>query len=182
MANPEHRESSNRPFNWREAIWSIPRPFVLLYFALLTIQGWPAMTAIIWEQAQMVTASGLKWYNWAWYTEVVRAAAPEIGQVGIGIAIYTLVTVQGVAFLMVLYNFMLEAGRHYLIRPVIKRQEERGEARGEARGEERGQAQADQEWNEWLARKEAAESQGLPFDEPRPSVRRREGASLTDAP
>ena len=97
---------------------------------------------------------------------------------GIGIAIYTLVTVQGVAFLMVLYNFMLEAGRHYLIRPVIKRQEERGEARGE----ERGQAQADQEWDDWLARKEAAESQGQPFDEPPPSVRRREGASLTDTP
>ena len=170
MATPEHRESASRSFNWREAIWSIPRPFVLLYFALLTIQGWPAMTAIIWEQAQMVTASGLKWYNWAWHTEVVRAAAPEVGQVGIGIAIYTLVTVQGVAFLMVLYNFMLEAGRHYLIRPVIKRQEERGEAR------------ADQEWEDWLARKESAESQGQPFDEPPPSVRRREGASLTDTP
>ena len=168
MANPEHSASPGRPFNWREAIWSIPRPFVLLYFALLTIQGWPAMTAIIWEQAQMVTASGLKWYNWAWHTEVIRAAAPEIGQVGIGIAIYTLVTVQGVAFLMVLYNFMLEAGRHYLIRPVIKRHEERGQARGHAQGRD----ETDQEWDAWLARKEAAESQGQPFDEPRPSVRR----------
>ena len=89
---------------------------------------------------------------------------------GIGIAIHTLVTVPGVAFLMVLYNFMLEAGRHYLIRPVIKRHEERGQARGHAQGRD----EADQEWDAWLARKEAAESRGQPFDEPRPSVRRRE--------
>ena len=75
---------------------------------------------------------------------------------------------------MVLYNFMLEAGRHYLIRPVIKRHEERGQARGHAQGHAQGQDEADQEWDAWLARKEAAESLGQPFDEPRPSRRREE--------
>ena len=77
---------------------------------------------------------------------------------------------------MVLYNFMLEAGRHYLIRPVIKRHEERGQARGHAQGHaqglDEGQDKADQEWDAWLARKEAVESQGQPFDEPRPSRQR----------
>ena len=160
MATPELSASSDRPFNWREAIWSIPHPFVLLYFGLLTVQGWPAMTAIIWEQAQLVTASGLRWYNWTWHTEVIRAAAPEIGQVGLGVAIYTLVTVQGVAFLMVLYNYMIEAGRHYLFEPAIKRRENKG------------RDAADQEWEAWLTRKEDAESQGIPFDEPPPSRRR----------
>ena len=46
--------------------------------------------------------------------------------------------------------------------------EARGEARGEAIGEARGHAAERKMWRDWLDRKNAAESQGLPFDEPPP--------------
>ena len=48
--------------------------------------------------------------------------------------------------------------------------EEQGEARGIAIGEERGEARMHAQFVEWLARKEEAEHQGLPFDEPMPGA------------
>ena len=42
------------------------------------------------------------------------------------------------------------------------------EARSEARGEARGAAKMHRLWIEWLSRKEAAENNGQPFDEPPP--------------
>ena len=47
-----------------------------------------------------------------------------------------------------------------------KESEERGEARGEARAHE--------EWDGWLARREASETTGEPFSEPPPSRKRSE--------
>lgn len=46
--------------------------------------------------------------------------------------------------------------------------EARGLAEGEARGLVEGQAQMHRLWMEWLHRKEAAESEGVPFGEPPP--------------
>ena len=57
---------------------------------------------------------------------------------------------------MVLYEYAINRW----VKPVIERHKE--EARQEAH----------QEWRAWLQRKDAAESRGLPFDEPRPSETR----------
>ena len=65
---------NDRNFNWRESIWSIPRPFVFAYFALVTLLSLPTIAVITWEEAQAVDA---RW--WAWHTELIRAAAPECG-------------------------------------------------------------------------------------------------------
>ena len=46
--------------------------------------------------------------------------------------------------------------------------EARGLAEGEARGLIEGQTHMHRLWTEWLHRKEAAESEGVPFDEPPP--------------
>ena len=77
---------------------------------------------------------------------------------------------------MVLYQYAVNRW----VKPVINRNVEAGRAEGRAEGitEGRaegvtvGRAEADQEWAGWLARKEAAERQGLPFDEPPPNARR----------
>ena len=68
------------------------------------------------------------------------------------------------------------------VRPIIRRHEERGiaigeeigEERGIAIGEERGRKQGEQAqqqlWEEWLRRKTEREEQGIPFEEPPPSL------------
>ena len=43
--------------------------------------------------------------------------------------------------------------------------------KAEARGEARGEAKSNAEWRAWLERKDAAEAQGLAFDEPPPDGR-----------
>ena len=77
---------------------------------------------------------------------------------------------------MVIYQYAVNRW----VKPVINRNVEAGRAEGRAEGitEGRaegvteGRAEADQEWAGWLERKEAAERQGLPFDEPPPNARR----------
>ena len=77
---------------------------------------------------------------------------------------------------MVLYDYAINRW----VKPVIKRHQDAGRAEGREEGialglEEGitiGRQEADRQWVEWLARKNAAESQGLPFDEPRPSATR----------
>ena len=77
---------------------------------------------------------------------------------------------------MVLYQYAVNRW----VKPIINRNVEVGRAEGRAEGVTVGRAEgvtvgraeADQEWTGWLARKEASESQGLPFDEPPPNARR----------
>lgn len=149
--NGNGNDQSDRRADWREAIWSVPRHFVFAYFALVTGIGWPTLTYILWQTAQGVAAV---W--WLWPFELVIAAAPRALTVGGGIAIYALFTVQGAAFLMVLYEFAVNRW----VKPVIKRHKDAG------------RQESDREWEEWADRKDEAESQGLPFDEPRPSKTR----------
>ena len=145
---------------WREAIWSIPGPFVFAYFGLLTLVGWPAVAVIVWQEA----ANGVDAVWWLWPTTLTIEAAPRCGAVGIGIAFSALVTVQGAAFLMVLYQYAINKW----VKPMINRNIEKGiEA-----GVEKGVEKTDQEWTDWLARKADAESRGLPFDEPTPREKR----------
>ena len=161
--NDAERHDSDPNRDWREAIWSVPGPFILLYFALVTVLGMPTLTVIIWEKAQTVSAA---W--WLWHTAVIRAAAPECGVVGIATAIYALLVVQGVAFLMVLYQFAVNKW----VKPVIRKHQATGRAQGRmegrAEGRDEGRDEANQAWAAWLERKTDAESKGLPFDEPRP--------------
>ena len=143
----------------RESIWSIPKPFVFAYFGLVTLLGVPTLAVIIWEKAAGATGS---W--WQQPITVIRSAAPECGQVGIGIAVSTLFAVQGVAILMVLYQVAVNRW----VKPVIKRHRDAGRAEGRAEGREEGRAEANLEWQAWLERKTEAENRGLPFDEPQP--------------
>ena len=69
---------------------------------------------------------------------------------------------------MVMYQFAVNKW----VKPVIQRHRDAGRAQGrvEGRSEGRaeGRAEANQAWEAWLERKTDAESQGLPFNEPRP--------------
>ena len=63
-----------------------------------------------------------------------------------------------------------EAAKARWITPVIQKHEARGEARGKARGKAEGIAEANAQWEDWWNRRQEAEANDLPFDEPPPSV------------
>ena len=69
---------------------------------------------------------------------------------------------------MVLYQFAVNKW----VKPVIQRHKDAGRAEGRveglSEGRAEGRAEANRAWQAWLERKAAAESKGLPFDEPQP--------------
>ena len=93
------------------------------------------------------------------WIRLARETASEFAAVGVGAAIGTLIAVQGVAIIVSLYHIITN---RFTI-PAI----EKHRAEGRAEGEE----QANQAWREWLQRRDEAEAQGLPFDEPPPDQR-----------
>ena len=67
---------------------------------------------------------------------------------------------------MVLYEFAINRW----VKPVIERHKDAGREEGLEEGIAIGRKEAYQEMQAWLQRKNAAESQGLPFDEPPPGA------------
>ena len=59
-------------------------------------------------------------------------------------------------------------GVNMVLAELMKREWAQRAQSSEARGESRGAARMHRLWTEWLSRKEAAEAQGQPFDEPPP--------------
>ena len=57
-------------------------------------------------------------------------------------------------------------------KPVIESHEARGRAEGRQEGRAEGHTAERAAWRDWLNRKNAAETQGLPFDEPPPDEER----------
>ena len=144
----------------RDSIWSVSRPLIRLYLLLFSVQsGW-----LFWKIFRNITMEhpGNGWEF---------AALETLGGVsshGLGVAMSSLVVVEGVSALMVMYNL----GMNLIVRPIIKWHERRGEARGEERGIAIGEAQAaartDAEWRAWYQRFLDAAERGEPFDEPPP--------------
>ena len=67
---------------------------------------------------------------------------------------------------MVLYDYAINRW----VKPVIKRHQDAGRAEGREEGINIGREEGREEFRAWLRRKDAAESQGLPFDEPEPGT------------
>ena len=141
----------------RDSIWSVARPLIRLYLLLFTIQsGW-----LFWKTFGSVVMEdpGSDWEFVAF--ETLRGVSSH----GLGVAMSSLVVVEGVSTLMVMYNL----GMNLIVRPIIKWHESRGEARGIAIGEERGAARNDAEWRAWNQRRVDAAERGESFDESPPS-------------
>jgi hypothetical protein len=137
----------------RDSIWSVPRPFVRLYLVLFAIQaGWLISLAV----RDVLATHGSQGVEIVAY-ETLRG----LSQPGVGAAITSLLIVEVLSYLMVMYNFLM----YHLVRPIILRHERRGEARGIEKGIAQGEAQATQRWQEWVRRSEA---QGVQFPEPPP--------------
>lgn len=132
----------------RDSIWSVSRPLIRLYLLLFTIQsGW-----LFWKIFRSVAAEhpGSGWEF---------AALETLGGVsshGLGVAMSSLIVVEGVSTLMVMYNL----GMNLIVRPIIKWHERRGEARGAER--------TDAEWRAWYQQFLEHTERGEPFEEPPP--------------
>lgn len=144
----------------RDSIWSIRRKHADTFFATL-FTLWTA-TAMAVSFAHRIDHSRPENQHAA---EYITRAALEIlimmGPATIAIVVVAMIltpplTIAGGAIVIT-----YESLKARWVTPVIERHEARGEARGEAR--------ANQRWNEWWERRQEAESNNLPFDEPPPS-------------
>ena len=132
----------------RDSIWSVSRPLLRLYLLLFSVQsGW-----LFWKIFRDTTAEhpGSGWEFTA--LEMLGGVSSH----GLGVAMSSLIVVEGVSTLMVMYNL----GMNLIVRPIIRWHERRGEVRGEERERVR--------WQEWNRRRLDAAEQGVPFDEPPP--------------
>ena len=147
----------------RTAIWSIPKPLVPVYFLVF-------IGVSVWTIREIVVEKSAAYCGFVWavfvankhdclitWNALVRELAAEYAPVGVGLAIGALVVMQGVAVIMAIYQFITNT----FTKPAIERHI--------SKGEEKGRAEANQRWKEWLERREAAEAEGRPFDEPPPS-------------
>ena len=143
----------------RTAIWSIPKPLVPVYFAVFVGMS-------VWSIYEIVLVKSASYCGFVWtvqaayqrdclttWNALIRETALEYAPIGLGYAIVTLIAMHGVAGIMALYQFLTNT----LTKPAIERQRAKG------------RAEANQQWEEWLKRREAAEADGRPFDEPPPS-------------
>ena len=167
----------------RTAIWSIPKPLVPVYF--LVFIGASVWTIYELVQLRMAEYCGFVWTIAAagendclatWNT-LVREVAAEYAPVGVGLAIGALIAVHGAAGIMALYQFLTNA----LTKPAIERNIAKGREEGRVEGREEGRvegrvegrteglAEANRRWGEWLQRRNDAEAEGRPFDEPPPN-------------
>ena len=115
----------------RESIWSVSRPLIRLYLMLFSVQsGW-----LFWRTFRNTTAE----HPGSGWEFVALETLGGVSSHGLGVAMSSLIVVEGVSALMVMYNL----GMNLIVRPIIKWHERRGEARGEERGiaigEERGE-------------------------------------------
>ena len=136
----------------RDAIWSIPRAFQVLYFVIFMGICIPMIISIVQDEIAVNSHAG--------WIRMARESASEFAAVGVGAAIGSLIAVQGVAIIVSLYHIITN---RFTI-PAIEQHREEGREEGRAEGEDR----ANRAWREWNQRRLDHEAQGIPFDEPPP--------------
>ena len=108
--------------------------------------------------------------NWRSVGEFLLVVFADLGTVGLGIAIVSMLLTRAVnttgEVLMSLYQVMVNR----FVIPVI----EKHEARGRAEGLEQGRAESRAEWRAWNERRLAAERDGREFTESPPAGQRSE--------
>ncbi len=136
----------------REAIWSIPKVFQVVYFLIFIGICVPMIADIVREEIAACPGAG--------WIRLARETSSEFAAAGVGAAIGSLIVVQGVAIIVSLYHLITNR----FTKPIIEEHEARGRELGIVEGVEK----SNQAWREWLRRRDEAEAQGIPFDEPPP--------------
>lgn len=144
----------------RDSIWSVARPLIRLYLLLFSVQSGWLFWRIYGNTVADTPGIGLEF--------IALETLGGVSSHGLGVAMSSLVVVEGVSTLMVMYNL----GMNLIVRPIIKWHERRGIAIGEAQAA----ARTDAEWRAWYQRNLDAAERGEPFDEPPPPPPHQNGA------
>lgn len=147
----------------RESIWSIYRRDARTFFRLVSLLWLVALGYIGYKTlnepaAQWKAASSELWWQYA--GDFALAVLHDFGGVGIGIAILSMLLTRPLNLTGELLMSLYQAMVNRFVNPVIEAHEARGRAEG--------RAERDAEWQAWNRRRMAAETQGVPFNEPPP--------------
>ena len=152
----------------REAVWSVGRRDARTFFRLLSLL-WVAGLSYVAYRTPRYPPDPENISGWQVAGDFIVATLGEFGPVAIGIVIIAMLLTRPLnvtgELLMSLYQAMVN---RYVI-PVIERHRAEGRAEGRVEGRAEERAERDAEWLQWLRRREDAEAQGLPFDEPPPA-------------
>ena len=122
----------------REGIWSIPRPLQVIYFPLFIGICIPLLIDTVREVTGLRPGAGL--------VTIARETASEFAAVAVGVAIVTLMAVQG-GYIIMMAIYHVIANR--FIKPVIEEHRQEGIAEGRqegiAEGRQEGIAEGRQE-------------------------------------
>ena len=108
------------------------------------------------------------WVAYQAFGSTTKSLVEEMGSLVPHIAAFSVVEAITIVTLIQVWDIIMYLTNKFKTNLAKIRAEVRAEGRAE--GEARGRAEADQIWTEWYNRQEEAKAQGLPFDEPPPSL------------
>lgn len=154
---------------WRTSytIWSVTARDARTFFRIAALLWLVAFTFIVYQKL-VGQGPPLAGWNWRIGGEFLLVVLADLGTVGLGIAIVSMLLTRAVnktgEVLMSFYQFVVNR----FVIPVI----EEHEARGRAEGLEQGRAESQAEWRAWNERRLAAELDGREFTESPPEGQR----------
>ena len=160
----------------RESVWSVRRKHADTFFATLFTMWIAIATAV--TMLYLNDQSRPEGQQIAEF--VVRTAVDilvKLGAATIPVVMTSMILTKPLTIVGGAIVITFEAMKARWVTPVIKKHQERGRAegiaqgitQGEAQGIAQGEAQANEQWSDWWRRRQEAEANGLPFDEPPPS-------------
>ena len=148
----------------RDSIWSVKRKYADTFFAtLFTLWIGAAAgmtTTYLNDHGKPEGQTAAEYILRVALDNLLEMGAATIAIVVIAMMMTPPLTLAGGAIVIT-----YESLKARWVTPVIQKHEARGEARGIAQGEER----ANERWNAWLERRQQAEANNQPFDEPPPT-------------
>ena len=160
------RRVPSDPKSRRESIWSISSGWRIAYFTTFSVSTLITSCAIVAYKIENRGDAGLV----KTYLSITESLVPN----GVALAIVIYATMEVMETTMVVANYI----RQNLLEPLKERQRAEGleegrtegHAEGRAEGRTEGRAESNAEWRDWNARREKAEANGEPFDEPPPDL------------
>lgn len=137
------------------------RIVIPLWLVALTYIGYKARESWSADDA----AAGPVWRNAG---DSALAMLTELGGVGIGIVIFSVLMTRVLNTTGGIFMTLYEAMANRFVIPVIERHEARGYAKGRKEGIARGIEETEAKWRAWNDRRLAAAREGREFDEPPP--------------
>ncbi len=141
---------SDDPRSRRESLWSISPGWRNAYFAVFSISTLATSCVIVAYKVSSRGDDGL--------VKTYLSTTESLVSNGVALAIVIYATMEVIETIMVFANYL----RQNLLEPLKERQRQEGI--------EVGRAESNAKWRSWIARREKAEAEGKPFDEPPPDV------------